>query len=121
MFCDKPHVNLLTALLPQYGIRHIVVCPGSRNAVLIHNFTQHTGLCVHPVTDERSAAFVALGIATAGKGPVAVCVTSGSALLGTLPAVAEAFYRRSSSPLDRTIGRTDFATGRSVATLLYDT
>ncbi len=93
MFCDKPHVNLLTALLPQYGIRHIVVCPGSRNAVLIHNFTQHTGLCVHPVTDERSAAFVALGIATAGKGPVAVCVTSGSALLGTLPAVAEAFYR----------------------------
>lgn len=93
MFCNKYHVNLLTALLPHYGVRHVVACPGSRNAMLIHNFVEHTGLRIHPVTDERSAAFVALGIATACRQPVAVCVTSGSALLNTLPGVAEASFR----------------------------
>lgn len=93
MFCNKYHVNLLTALLPRYGITHVVVCPGSRNATLVHNFAEHPGLQIHPVTDERSAAFVALGIAVAVQKPVAVCVTSGSALLNTLPAVAEAYFR----------------------------
>lgn len=93
MFCNKYHVNLLTALLPRYGITHVVVCPGSRNAILVHNFAEHPDLQIHPVTDERSAAFVALGMAVAVQKPVAVCVTSGSALLNTLPAVAEAYFR----------------------------
>jgi len=45
------------------------------------------------VTDERSAAFYALGMSLATRKPVVVCVTSGSALLNTAPAVAEAYYR----------------------------
>lgn len=47
-----------------------------------------------PVTDERSAGFVALGMALATGKPVAVCVTSGTALLNLAPAVAEAYYRQ---------------------------
>ena len=46
-----------------------------------------------PVTDERSAGFYALGMSQALKSPVAVCVTSGSALLNLAPAVAEAYYQ----------------------------
>ncbi len=46
------------------------------------------------VTDERSAGFVALGMALATGKPVAVCVTSGTALLNLAPAVAEAYYRQ---------------------------
>ena len=34
MFCDHPVANLLTAQLRAFPIRHIVVCPGSRNAIL---------------------------------------------------------------------------------------
>ena len=45
------------------------------------------------MTDERSAAFVALGIAHQTGDMVAVCVTSGSALLNTLPGAAEASYQ----------------------------
>ncbi len=98
MFCNKGNVNILTALLLRTGITDMVVCPGSRNAVLVHNFhqltLQHDNFNVFPVTDERSAGFVALGLSVARDcRPVAVCVTSGSALLGTLPAVAEAYYR----------------------------
>ena len=92
MFCDKHHVNQLTSLLHQHQICACVVCPGSRNAILIHNFKQ-AGFQLYPVTDERSAAFVALGICLQRQSPVAICVTSGSALLNTLPAVAEASYR----------------------------
>ncbi len=98
MYCDKPSVNILTSIMLRSGIRDVVVCPGARNGVLAHNFnelmTVGEDFRVHAVTDERSAAFVALGICLSrGGAPVAVCVTSGSAILGTLPAVTEAFYR----------------------------
>ncbi len=93
MYCDKENVNILTSHLVERGVRHIVVCPGSRNAPLVHNFAQCDSIECHPVTDERSAAFVALGIAQTVDSPVAVCVTSGSALLGVLPGVAEATYQ----------------------------
>lgn len=98
MYCDKENVNILSALLPQAGVTDVVVCPGSRNGVLVHNLermaTENGSIRLCPVTDERIAAFVALGISVAhGCCPVAVCVTSGSALLGTLPAAAEAYYR----------------------------
>ncbi len=95
MFCDIPQVNQLTSLLIAHGIRDVVVCPGSRNATIVHNLHEagEEHFTLHPVTDERSAAFVALGIALATQEPTAVCVTSGSALLGCIPAVAEAYYR----------------------------
>lgn len=93
MYCNKANANQLTALLIAHGIRDIVVCPGSRNGVLVHNFHAAPLLNAHPVTDERSAGFVALGLALATGRPAAVCVTSGSALLATLPAVSEAYYR----------------------------
>ena len=93
MYCTKTNANQLTALLIAHGIRDIVVCPGSRNGVLVHNFHAAPLLNAHPVTDERSAGFVALGLALATGRPAAVCVTSGSALLATLPAVSEAYYR----------------------------
>lgn len=94
MYCDKPQVNQLTAILEGHNITDVVVCPGSRNATIVHNLHAHLNrFRLHPVTDERSAAFVALGLILALQRPVAVCVTSGSALLGCLPAVAEAHYR----------------------------
>lgn len=94
MYCNKENVNILTSLLSKNGVEHIVVCPGSRNAPLVHNFNERPDLICHPVTDERSAGFMALGMAQQINGPVAVCVTSGSALLNVLPAAAEATYQK---------------------------
>ena len=93
MYSNKENVNQLTALLVAHGIRHAVVCPGSRNAPIVHNFDACPDLACHPVTDERSAAFYALGMAQALHEPVVVCVTSGTALLNVMPAVAEAWYQ----------------------------
>lgn len=93
MYSNKENINILTALLVSHGITDAVVCPGSRNAAIIHNLAECPKIKCHPVTDERSAAFVAMGMAQATCRPVVVCVTSGSALLNTAPAVAEATYQ----------------------------
>lgn len=94
MYSDKENINILTAALVQYGVSQAVVCPGSRNAPIVHNLHEHPAIVCHPVTDERSAGFYALGISLAtNMSPVVVCVTSGSALLNLAPAVAEAHYQ----------------------------
>ncbi len=93
MFSDKFHVNLLTSALHAYGIRHIVVCAGARNGILAHNFNESKLFKLHSAVDERSAAFTALGIILATGTPACICVTSGSALLATIPAAAEAKLR----------------------------
>ena len=93
MYCSKENVNILTALLVAHGVRHAVVCPGSRNSPIVHNLNECPDITCYPVTDERSAGFYALGMAQALKQPVVVCVTSGTALLNLAPAVAEAYYQ----------------------------
>lgn len=93
MYSDKENVNILTALLVAHGVKHAVVCPGSRNAPIVHNLNECPNITCHPVTDERSAGFYALGMAQILRHPVAVCVTSGTALLNLLPATAEAYHQ----------------------------
>lgn len=93
MFSNKENINILTSLLLEYGVSDAVVCPGSRNAPIVHNLSQCQQIRCHPVTDERSAGFYALGIAQATQRPTVVCVTSGTALLNLAPAVAEAYYQ----------------------------
>ncbi len=93
MFSNKLHVNILTALLLKHDVHHAVVCPGSRNAPIVHNLNEVDGITCYPVTDERSAGFYALGMCQLTHEPGVLCVTSGTALLNTLPAVAEAYYQ----------------------------
>ena len=92
MFSNKENVNILTALLQKSMVGAAVVCPGSRNAPIVHNLHE-AGIPCYPVTDERSAGFFALGLWQATDMPVVICVTSGSALLNVAPAVAEAWYQ----------------------------
>ena len=93
MYSNKENVNILTSLLVAHGSHHAVVCPGSRNAPIVHNLNECPDIQCYPVTDERSAGFYALGMTQALKEPVVVCVTSGTALLNLYPAVAEAYYQ----------------------------
>ena len=98
MFSTIENVNILTSVLKSHGLRRVVVCPGSRNAPIVHNLNEVEGISCYPVTDERSAGFVALGLAMGNPSPcpdpVAVVVTSGSALVNLYPAVVEAYYQK---------------------------
>jgi len=72
------------------GVRDVVVCPGGRSAALALQLEHAQALRTLVTTDERSGAFVALGIARASGRPAAVCTTSGSAVANLLPALSEA-------------------------------
>ena len=77
-----------------------MLCPGSRSAPLAHAaglLADAGGLELHTAIDERSAAFLALGMSTAKGIPTAVVTTSGSAVANLLPAAVEA--DRSCQPL----------------------
>jgi 2-succinyl-5-enolpyruvyl-6-hydroxy-3-cyclohexene-1-carboxylate synthase len=75
------------------GVIHTVICPGSRSAPLTLAFANHPNIKCFVIPDERSAAFVALGISQSTGLPVALVCTSGSAAYNFAPAVAEAFFQ----------------------------
>ena len=76
----------------QLGVRHAVFSPGSRSTTMAMLFTEHEGFETYMNIDERSASFMALGIAKAHKEPTVLVCTSGSAVAHYLPAVLEAQY-----------------------------
>lgn len=83
---------LIDELLRQ-GIRDFVVCPGSRSAPLAYAVlaAERSGRArLHVRVDERSAAFLALGLAKVTRLPAAVITTSGTAVANLHPAVLEA-------------------------------
>ena len=89
----QPIVNI-AELLSQKGISDVIVSPGSRSAPLTLAVARHPQLQVRVMADERSAGFVALGIAQQSRKPVAVICTSGSAVYNLAPAVAEAYFQQ---------------------------
>ncbi|MFC7595657.1 2-succinyl-5-enolpyruvyl-6-hydroxy-3-cyclohexene-1-carboxylic-acid synthase [Terrabacter sp. GCM10028922] len=77
------------------GVRDVVLAPGSRSAplALTLDAADRAGdLRLHVRVDERSAAFLALGLVTGSRRPVAVVTTSGTAVGNLLPAVMEAHH-----------------------------
>jgi 2-succinyl-5-enolpyruvyl-6-hydroxy-3-cyclohexene-1-carboxylate synthase len=88
------HIADLGPLFGRIGARHFILSPGSRNAPLIQLFTSDKRFTCHSIVDERSAGYVALGMARQLGEPVVVVTTSGTAVLNLSPAVAEAFHQR---------------------------
>ncbi len=77
------------------GVRDVVLAPGSRNAPLalaLDAADECGDLRLHVRVDERSAAFLALGLATGSRRPVPIVTTSGTAVGNLLPAVMEAHH-----------------------------
>lgn len=89
----KAVCRILAGVLAGAGVEEAVISPGSRNAPLILAFHAQPDIRTTVITDERSAAFVALGKAQLSQRPVALVCTSGTALLNYAPAVAEAYYQ----------------------------
>ena len=96
---DAPNINMAWTMLAaeecwRLGVRHVVVCPGSRSAPLAVAFARHPSLRVHVAHDERGGAFMALGIAKSSGAPAVVVMTSGTAVANALPAMVEARMTR---------------------------
>ncbi|MDO9352240.1 MAG: thiamine pyrophosphate-binding protein, partial [Solirubrobacteraceae bacterium] len=115
-----PHLPLLAALvdeLARSGVRHAVLCPGSRNAPIVLALDADPRITCWTVVDERSAGFFALGIAKATGLPAVVTTTSGTAVSNLLPAATEA--HEAGVPLlmltgDRPPERRDLGAGQTI-------
>jgi 2-succinyl-5-enolpyruvyl-6-hydroxy-3-cyclohexene-1-carboxylate synthase len=94
----NPSTALATVVVDELirgGVREAVLCPGSRNAPLsfaLHEADRLGRLRLHVRIDERTAGFLALGLAKASRRPVPVVTTSGTAAVNLHPAVVEAEY-----------------------------
>jgi 2-succinyl-5-enolpyruvyl-6-hydroxy-3-cyclohexene-1-carboxylate synthase len=84
----------ISKIVSEKGIKHAVICPGSRNAPITISFARNTDIKCYSITDERSAGFIALGMAQYLQKPVALICTSGTAALNFAPAIAEAYYQQ---------------------------
>ncbi|HET9944086.1 MAG TPA: 2-succinyl-5-enolpyruvyl-6-hydroxy-3-cyclohexene-1-carboxylic-acid synthase [Actinomycetes bacterium] len=96
----NPSTALATVVVDELvraGVREAVLSPGSRNAPLsfaLHDADRAGRLRLHVRIDERTAGFLALGLAKATGLPVPVVTTSGTAAVNLHPAVVEADYSR---------------------------
>ena len=79
------------------GVRDVVLCPGSRNAPLafaLQDADRSGRIRLHVRIDERTAGYLAIGLAISAQAPVCVAMTSGTAVANLGPAVVEANYAR---------------------------
>lgn len=83
----------IAELCARKGATQAILCPGSRCAPLTLAFARHDDITVRTFSDERSAAFIAAGIAHQTQSPSILVCTSGSAAYNFAPAVAEAFFQ----------------------------
>lgn len=89
---NASHALALTLIdeLQRCGVRHACIAPGSRSAALAMTLSESGAIRLHVCIDERSAAFMALGIGRASGRPALVLTTSGTATANLYPAVIEA-------------------------------
>src|SRR5687767_1579772 len=76
------------------GLSNAVLCPGSRCAPLALAFIRHEKIKSKTFSDERSAGFIALGMAQQSHRPTLLLCTSGTAAYNFSPAVAEAYFNQ---------------------------
>jgi len=88
-----PALYNIVEICVKKGVKTAVISPGSRSAPLTLAFARHKATECFVVPDERSAAFIALGIAQTRKQTVVLLCTSGSASLNYAPAIAEAYFQ----------------------------
>ncbi|OTA21181.1 2-succinyl-5-enolpyruvyl-6-hydroxy-3-cyclohexene-1-carboxylate synthase [Xenorhabdus beddingii] len=87
---NRRWAELLLEALTRHGLRHVCIAPGSRSTPLTLAAAENPKLLCHTHFDERGLGHLALGLAKPGKEPVAVIVTSGTAVANLYPSLIEA-------------------------------
>lgn len=93
-YTDERNVQILIALLKEHGIKKIVASPGSTNVTFVGSIQQDSFFEIYSSVDERSAAYIACGLAAESGESVALSCTGATASRNYYPALTEAFYRK---------------------------
>lgn len=92
MYTDDKNAQVVLSLLKKFGIKKIVISPGTTNVPISRSVQNDSYFEVYSVVDERSAAYFATGLSFASKEPVVISCTGATASRNYLSALTEAFY-----------------------------
>lgn len=87
-------VQLIVALLKKHGIRKVIASPGSTNICLVTSLQADPYFEMYSSVDERSAAYLACGLACESGEPVVLTCTEATASRNYMSGLTEAFYRK---------------------------
>lgn len=87
-------VQILISLLKQHGVKKIVASPGATNISLVASLQHDSWFKMYSSVDERSAAYIACGLAAESGEPVVLTCTGATASRNYLPGLTEAYYRK---------------------------
>jgi len=90
----EKHIQILISLLKEHGIRNIIVSPGICNLSFVNSINSDSYFNIISCIDERSAAYMACGIAESTGTPVVLSCTGATASRNYMPALTEAYYSK---------------------------
>lgn len=93
-YSAEQNVQILVALMKAHGVRKIVVSPGTTNVCFVASLRYDSFFEMYSAADERSAAYIACGLAAESGESVVLTCTQATASRNYLPALTEAYYRK---------------------------
>lgn len=93
-YSDEKNAQIIVALLKAHGIRKVVASPGATNIAIVGSMQHDSWFEMYSCVDERSAAYMACGLAGESGDPVVLTCTGATASRNYLPALTEAYYRK---------------------------
>lgn len=93
-YTDERNAQIVIALMKAHGIRKVIASPGTTNICLIASIQNDPFFEIYSSPEERSAAYIACGMAAESCEPVAISCTGATASRNYLPALTEAYYRK---------------------------
>lgn len=93
-YTDDKGTLILISLLKEYGIKKVIASPGTGNMALVVSMQHDPYFEMYSCVDERSAAYMACGLAAESREPVVITCTEATASRNYLPGLTEAYYRK---------------------------
>lgn len=90
----KKNIQILIALLKKNGIKRVIASPGTTNLMFIGSIQNDSWFEIYSAADERSAAYMACGMAAESMEPVVISCTGATASRNYIPGLTEAYYRK---------------------------
>lgn len=93
-YTTERNVQIVIALMKAHGVRRVIASPGTTNITLVASMQQDDFFEIYSSVDERSAAYMACGMAAETGEPVAISCTGATASRNYVPGLTEAYYRQ---------------------------
>lgn len=93
-YTNERNVQIVISLLKEYNVKKVIVSPGTTNITFVASIQQDSYFEMFSAADERSAAYIACGLAAESGEPVALSCTGATASRNYIPGLTEAYYRK---------------------------